>query len=147
MKKHLVSMLSLLFVCYSSQAQMKVEYKDTIKNSWDTNINVHQDPRLDILVSKHTDIQRGLIRSGRGYRVQIYYGNDRAQAIQRKVDFMRRFPHVKAYMSYIQPQYRVKVGDFTTRAEAAELYRQAIALYGACMIVPDRITVNTLKDD
>lgn len=147
MKKHLVSILSLLFVCYSSYAQMKVEYKDTMKNSWDTNINVHQDPRLDILVAKHTDIQKGLIRSGRGYRVQIYYGNDRAQAIQRKIDFMRRFPQVKAYMSYIQPQYRVKVGDFPTRAEAAELYRQTIALYGACMIVPDRITVNTLKDD
>lgn len=114
---------------------------------WDTNVRIFKDPRVDFLVDKHKNILRGLIRPGRGYRIQIYSGTDRAKAIQRKVDFMRRYPAIRTYMVYVQPQYRVKVGDFVTREDAIELYRESIALYGAAMIVPDAITVNTLGDD
>ncbi len=151
MKRYILILLTAL-ICHSntSNAQMVVENNDersTSTNYWDGNVNIYKDQRLDVLVKKHIDIQKGLIRPGRGYRVQIYYGNDRAKAIQRKVDFMRRFPNVQVYMTYIQPQYRVKVGDFVTREEAVELYRQAISLYGACMIVPDKITVNKLRND
>lgn len=126
-----------------------VTFEDTTKfvQPWDSNIIIHTDPRLDILVKKHRNTQLGVIRSGKGYRVQIYYGNDRAKAIQRKIDFMRRYPNIRTYMTYVHPQYRVKVGDFASREEAAELYRQMISLYGACMIVPDIVVINTLRDD
>ena len=112
-------------------------------------IVIHNDPRLDLVVAalKPKPAIKGVIRSGRGYRVQIYNGNDRNKAIQIKVDFLRRHPDVPAYMTYIQPQFRIKVGDFKTRAEAAELYREMNQLYGAAMIVPDVIVINTFKDD
>jgi hypothetical protein len=78
--------------------------------------------------------------------VQIYNGNDRNKAMQVKVDFMRRFPSIRTYMTYIQPQYRVKAGDFKTRGEAHKLYQQLSTLYSPVMIVPDIIVINTLKD-
>ncbi len=119
----------------------------TAKNPWDNNITFNADPRLALLLERHKSQGNGGgygVRYMRGYRVQIYYGIDRNQAIQRKVDFIRRFPNEKTYMSYTQPQYRVKVGNFATRQDAVELYRQAINIYGACMIVPDNVVIVNL---
>jgi hypothetical protein len=110
-------------------------------------IVLHADPRLAVLVKKSTNIKRGLIRSGKGYRVQIYNGNDRAAATRIKIDFMRRFPGVRTYMTYVAPQFRVKVGDFQSRGDAQRMYSQVSGLYRPVMIVPDLIVVNTLRDD
>lgn len=110
-------------------------------------IVLHADPRLAVLVKKSTNIKRGLIRSGKGYRVQIYNGNDRAAATRVKLDFMRRFPGVRTYMTYVAPQFRVKVGDFQSRGDAQRMYSQVSGLYRPVMIVPDLIVVNTLRDD
>ncbi len=111
-----------------------------------TGVRLHADPRLAVLVKKATNIKRGIIRSGKGFRVQIYAGNDRAAATRTKLDFMRRFPGVRTYMTYAAPQFRVKVGDFSTRADAQRLASQVSGLYRPVMIVPDLIVVNTLRN-
>jgi hypothetical protein len=112
---------------------------------------VHADPRLALLFSKKHETGlhgiRGSIHSARGFRVQIYNGASRAEAQARKVDFIRRFPNVRSYMSYIAPSYRVKVGDFKTRADAYKLYQQINSLYTPCMVVPDIVEINTMRDE
>lgn len=85
----------------------------------------------------------GSIRSGAGYRVIIYSGTDRNKANTAKIDFMRRFPGIRVYMSYAMPQYRVKVGDFSSRSEAAVLYQQLNKVYSPCLIVPDIVEIST----
>ena len=115
------------------------------------NTVLHADPRLDILLKKQKSGSGGGIYSGRGYRVQIYSGNDRNKATKTKIDFMRRFPNVRTYMTYVAPQFRVKVGDFRTRGEAQELYGKVSTLYNPCMIVPDIVVYRNInssrKDD
>lgn len=108
---------------------------------------VHADPRLDIILKRQKNTLSGSIRSGHGFRVQIYSGNDRVKAMQIKTDFMRRFPGVRTYLSYVQPQFRVKVGDYQTRTDAEVMFLQTSQLYYPCMIVPDIIMINTVKDD
>ncbi|MBS1774065.1 MAG: SPOR domain-containing protein [Bacteroidetes bacterium] len=108
---------------------------------------VHADSRLDILMRKYRNVQLGVIRSGSGFRVQIYNGNDRVKANDIKISFIRRYPNVKTYMTYVQPQFRVKVGDFRTRAEAYKFYVEVSNYFDPCMIVPDIIVINTLQDD
>lgn len=131
-------------------AQTESEMPDT------TGVIIHADPRLALLTapvkSKNTGNtsgsgRTGVIRSGRGFRVQIYNGNDRSKALQLKVDFLRRYPTIRTYMTYIQPQYRLKVGDFRSRGEAQKLYKEISSLYSPLMIVPDIIMINTAKDD
>jgi hypothetical protein len=85
----------------------------------------------------------GSIRSVPGFRVIIYSGTDRNKANGAKLDFMRRFPGMRVYMSYAMPQYRVKVGDFTSRSEASGLYQQLNKVYSPCLIVPDIVEINT----
>lgn len=90
-------------------------------------------------------VYRGLIHSGRGFRVQIYSGSDRAKAIAAKSSFMRVFPNVRTYLSYSAPQFKVKVGDYKSRQAAAEMARVLKTFFKPVMIVPDVIVVNSLK--
>lgn len=112
---------------------------------------LHADPRLAI-VSKYREPLKnnyynsgGAIHSAKGYRVIIYSGTDRAKASATKADFMKKFPGTRVYISYALPQYRVKVGDYATRQEAQEFYRQLSNLYSPCMVVPDLVEINTFR--
>lgn len=146
-------MLTLLGTSSYTHAQMIVSDETqtaataTPQQAGNDNIHIFADPRLALLIEKHRGMQYGGIRRMRGYRVQIYSGNDRNEAISRKVDFMRRYPKVKTYMVYMQPQYRVRVGNFATREDALDIYREAIAIYGAAMIVPENVVINYFDDD
>jgi hypothetical protein len=133
----------LLLACTTGRAQGY----DQDEVAANTGIVFHTDPRLAVLIKKHKNVQLGVIRSGRGYRVQIYNGADRSKATSVKLDFMRRFPGVRTYLTYISPAYRIKVGDFRSRGDAERMYQQVNSIYNPCMIVPDIIVINTLKDD
>ncbi len=79
----------LLFPVTNSYAQIKV----MDDNPPAQGMQLHADPRLAIVLKKHTTgTGVGVISSGRGFRVQIYSGNDRNKATATKIDFMRRFP-------------------------------------------------------
>lgn len=140
--------LLLAFVCNHTFGQIVVnENIQDNKKEEATGVILHADPRLAIVLKKHKNAHLGIIRSGHGYRVQIYNGNDRVKANQVKVDFIRRFPGVRTYLTYVQPQFRVKVGDFRSRGDAQDMYEKVSTLYNPCMIVPDIIVINTMKDD
>jgi hypothetical protein len=143
-------LIVFLMLCFTPKgmAQIKVSYPEPEDTT--TSVIVHADPRLAIITKKHVSVAQPGIHSGRGYRVQIYSGSDRNKAASTKIDFMRRYPGVRAYLSYVSPQFRVKVGDYRSRGEAQKMYQQVERRYTPCMIVPDIILVNTLntqKDD
>jgi hypothetical protein len=83
-----------------------------------------------------------IVYAGKGFRVQIYNGNDREKAIKVKTEFMRHFPGMHTYLTYLAPCFRVKVGDYRNRNEALGMLKEANSMYDSpCMIVPDDITV------
>jgi len=131
MKRILCMGLSLFFVHGSSHGQ-ELETSLPLPT-----VVVHTDPRLEVILKRHKQVQTGAARSQRGYRVQIYSGNDRHKANEIRMDFMKRFPEVRTYLSYVQPQFRVKVGDYVDREEARLMYLKVSPLYNPCMIVPD----------
>ena len=108
-------------------------------------VNIHTDQRLAVVVNKPSNVNRGFIGKVRGFRVQIYNGNDRKKASQAKLDFMRAFPGVRSYLVYNNPQFRVRAGDFRSRKDAMDLYNKASAKFNPCMIVPDVVNVNTVR--
>ena len=84
-----------------------------------------------------------VIYSGKGFRVQIYYGPDRGKAMDIKMEFSRQHPNLRTYITYASPCFRVKVGNYRNRSDAEGVYREAKSVYTPCMIVPDIITINT----
>lgn len=83
------------------------------------------------------------VTMGKGFRVQIYNGADRTKAIEVKAEFMRAHPAVRTYLNYIAPHFRVKVGDYRNRGEAATMLREVNKKYSPSMIVPDIVTITT----
>ncbi|MDE5929711.1 MAG: SPOR domain-containing protein [Muribaculaceae bacterium] len=85
--------------------------------------------------------------SGRsGFRIQIFDSNTRGardEAQSRKRSVESRFSRMKAYVTFDSPYWRVRVGDFHTRAEAEHALtelRRSFPGYGASFrIVRDRI--------
>jgi hypothetical protein len=149
----IISFLLLILLCthVCAFAQIKVDYDSA---SPDPNtVILHADTRLALLTgykeptSNSTSLggRSGVIHSGRGFRVQIYSGTDRNKASIVKADFMRRYPRIRTYMTYALPQYRIKVGDYTSRQEAQEFYRQLNVIYSPCMVVPDIVEINTFR--
>jgi hypothetical protein len=138
-------LIILLIALLPQPLEAQTVPKDTL------GVVMHADPRLAVLFVKKRESGykgiKGSIHSARGFRVQIYSGNDRGMATQRKIDFIRRFPNMRSYMSYIAPTFRVKVGDFKTRQEAYKFYQQVNDIYTPCMVVPDIVEINTLRDD
>jgi hypothetical protein len=89
----------------------------------------------------HRDLK--MIYTGPGFRVQIYNGSSRDKAVQVKAEFMRRFPGVHTYLTYISPNFRVKIGDYRSRTDAEGMLREANSMYSPSMIVPDVVTIST----
>lgn len=87
----------------------------------------------------------GSIYTKKGFRIVIYNGTDRAQALQAKNTFARNFPGTSSSMSYNVPSYKIKVGDFESRAQAANFLRQVGKSFPASFIVPDIITVKNIN--
>lgn len=84
-----------------------------------------------------------------GYRVQIFDDNNphsaRSQAEAAHTRISIEFPHLKSYMIFNSPYWRVKVGDFPTRAEAesvmAEIRQTLPNLAPYLRVVRDKINI------
>ncbi len=73
-----------------------------------------------------------------GYRVQIFFGK-REEARKKKVEFLKKYPDVGAYISYLAPNFRLRVGDFRTKIACEEFKREISEDFPASYIVKDKI--------
>jgi cell division protein FtsN len=85
--------------------------------------------------------KKGMKTTARGFRVQIYSGADRNQAYAEQARFKRTFPDLETYISYEEPNYRVKVGDFTSRSEAQEIMRALKKNFTSVFLFSETINV------
>lgn len=91
------------------------------------------------------ELERTTARTG--YRVQVFDDNNprsaRSQAEHVRSEVHTRFPEYQAYVTFNSPYWRVKAGDFRTRAEAeqamAEIRAAIPRLTPYLRIVRDRI--------
>lgn len=77
-----------------------------------------------------------------GYRVQIFFdsgSNSKNAAANIKSGFEVVFPEIKSYLSYKEPYYRVRVGDFRTLIEAVGFQQKIATEYPNSFPVKDKI--------
>jgi hypothetical protein len=101
-----------------------------------------EDPAIDTLVSRHI-ISNAAKDGVDGWRIQIYRGGHRtANEDSNKVraKFMEDFPDIKTYRIFDRPNwFKVKVGDFRTREEAAKVYFEILKKYPEAYLIRDVI--------
>lgn len=78
-----------------------------------------------------------------GYRVQIYFGN-RTTAQEKRGKFIREYSDKSAYISYLAPNFRLRVGDFRTRLESEKFKQEISKSFPGCYIVKDKIELPPL---
>lgn len=77
-----------------------------------------------------------------GYRIQIAAvtgTNSKSTAENEKATFQMHFPEMEAYISYMEPYFRIRIGNFLTRLDAYRFLQEIIPIYPNAYIVPDKI--------
>lgn len=80
-----------------------------------------------------------------GYRVQIYFGK-REVARDKKAEFLNKYPEKGAYISYLAPNFRLRVGDFRTRLECDGFKKEIDSTFPGSYIVQDKIELPPLRE-
>ncbi len=89
-------------------------------NAQEGSVEVIADERIDLLIDKHRYLNRHQ-STLEGWRIQIFFdsgANSKRRATEAQKRFSDRYAATKAYLSFKEPYYRVRVGDFRSRLEA-----------------------------
>lgn len=130
-RKLIIGFFFTFFLCQAAFAQEKGK------------VQVIKDPQIDSLIARRLELVRsansGRSVSSSGFRVQIFSGLGRQAAYAEQTRFKSIYPNVTTYISYTQPNYRVRVGDFRTRLEAEKFMNELKKQYSSLFIFSERI--------
>jgi hypothetical protein len=157
-----IKQLSVIFFLLGTtgflSAQSLVKISDIFQkynsNNNTGHLEIYQPSELDFLISKHILSNQNRFKVNNhygmeGYRIQIYNNNSRNardESSNIRVTFMSRYPDVISYQLYAEPGYfRVRVGDFRTKAEAIKLLQRISRDFPSAYIVPDIISFPDLN--
>jgi hypothetical protein len=105
-------------------------------------VEVVKDPLIDTLIARRPYLNKTILpaeETANGYRVQIFFGSNRQAAYDAQAKFMNEYPEIKTYISYVEPNFRVQVGDFRTRLEAQKLQNELNGMFTSLFIIPGKI--------
>lgn len=138
MKQKIIFTLSLLAVI-NTFGQSNSESSEVWLIQSEGRLNIHQDQKISNLMDTLLVATPPL----EGYRVQLSFGK-KDEVNQIRVSFLQKYPDLGAYISYMQPNFRLRVGDFRTRMEAEKFRNEIIDTYANCYIVKDNIELPKL---
>jgi hypothetical protein len=122
--------------------QVPTLFSQQVKND-SGNIRLIQDDKVDLLVSKHIQINQN--RKGiDGFRIQIFFdsgNNSKTRAKSIYETFMAKYPDIGAYLTFKTPNYKVRVGDFRTKLDAQRFLNEILTDYPNAWIIDDRINL------
>jgi hypothetical protein len=134
----LISLVVISSGIYRAQAQDVVVPRG--------NVQVIQDERINQLVSQYKKMNlRNQVVDG--YRVQIFFdsgSNSKKRASDAMDEFISKYPTSKVFLTYKEPYYRVRVGNFRTLNEAVGFQKKIISDYPNAFPVKEKISFKEL---
>lgn len=115
----------------------------SIKMNAQNAVKIISDPYLDSLVNRNIEENRSQ-QTLPGYRIQLFSGSERNNAIALRQKFKTDFPNESAYLIYQQPYFKLRVGDYRSLIEAQQMFLQLQKNYKQLLIVPDKINLPKL---
>ncbi len=74
-----------------------------------------------------------------GFRIQVLGTTEKALADSTRFFLIETYPELPVYVTYEVPIYRVRVGDFLTKAEASQWLETLQTRFRGAFLVPDQI--------
>lgn len=144
--------LILGLVLISSGSVLKAQQKGEVIEKKDSLITLLQEFRAEheinptaaraiSLGTKVVDKTKATRVKRKGFRVQIFSGPSRNEAYATQSRFRNQNSDMDCYITYDEPNYRVKVGDFKSRSEANSFMRTMRAQYKNVFVFQEDIWV------
>ena len=108
---------------------------------------VIKDPLVDTLVAKRFVLSNstGVAGTGgfssMGYRVQFFSGSNRKSAYSAQAQLQQQYPGLRTYITYSEPNFKVRAGDFRTRLEAEKLMQELRPAFPSLFIISEKINL------
>ncbi|MDD2411956.1 MAG: SPOR domain-containing protein [Bacteroidales bacterium] len=107
-------------------------------------VNIQKEAGIEELTTKYIQANEK-VKSISGFRVQIFFdsGNNSrnaAETIQSR--FNAKHHGTPSYLTFREPNFRIRVGDFRTRHEARGFLRQIQAEYPNAFVIKDEINLS-----
>ena len=136
-------MKKLLFLFTIFPFLLAAQTDTTLSENGDiTSIN---EKGIDALVHKYENILKA--KNGvEGWRVQLMFKAKQEEIKQLKIDFIKLYPEIPAYLEYDAPYYRVRVGNCRTKLEAIKIKHQISKNFPGAYPVPEIINFSQLKN-
>lgn len=102
----------------------------------------YSDPRIEDLVELHITYNETFPLID-GYRIQLIMraGNTALDEVNEiKTEFEESQPTINTYVTFREPYYRLRVGDFRTRLDALEFMESIERSYPQAWVIKDKIT-------
>lgn len=135
--------LSFLLFSFAALAQNKKGNLEIVK---DPMIDILQQSRIvfnNSLPEEATEVknEKGTWGTALGFRIQIFSGSSRNEAYAIQARFQQRYENINTYITYTQPNYRVKVGDFRSRSEAQSFMAELKRSYPSVFLFTEQIYI------
>lgn len=101
----------------------------------------HVNDRVAVLMDTVASVNKG-IRFAQGYRILAYNGSERQTVMNLRKAIISRVPEEKDYLTYQQPNFRLKIGDFFSRIEAQQVLNKIQDLIPNAQVVSEQININ-----
>lgn len=136
--------LSVFRPKYETNETVKVEKVDSPKST-NTQGNApstlkNENEAVEAVLTHIKETNKKLT-DGKGYRIQVFSGNNKMDFEAAKSYLYRNFSELELYESYSQPTYRIKVGDFISIDEANRYSADLKNKFSTVRIISDKINV------
>jgi hypothetical protein len=95
--------------------------------------------KLKTLSDKCVEYHRKTDGESDGYRIKIHFGIDKTAARDVKQKFSSKYNNIPAYEEYRQPNFVIVVGDFKTRVDAYEKFKEIQGDFPNAFIIKSKI--------
>ena len=139
------------FLGISSFAQRSIVSELTKPVSGQGTVTVHQDDKISVLLGeayvKSDNNEEPKVLKARGYRVQVYAGNNsrvaRQEANKVAEKIKKEFPQFPVYTFFLPPRWLCRVGDYHSIEEADAVMRRlkATGHFKEVSIVREQINI------
>lgn len=126
-----------VFIFFFSTISLLVFSQNTIQIN---NATITSDFNLNEAIDIHKE-KNEKTDEIKGYRIQIISDNNRANVYDQKAKVYAHFSEFKSYLKYVQPYYKLRIGDFKTKLEARNYLEKVIKEFPSAFIVFDDIKV------
>lgn len=101
----------------------------------------HVNEQVAVLMDTVASVNKN-IKYAQGYRILAYNGSQRQNVMDLRKSIISRVPEVKDYLTYQQPNFRLKIGDFFSRVEAQQVLNKISDLVPNAQIVQEQINID-----